>query len=58
MSIMAWGWDVISFVSGSLTVVRLGWSLALGWRPAMVFRLLWYRFGLFLYVSSSFFLSL
>ena len=58
MSIMAWGWDVISFVSGSLIVVRLGWSLALGWRPAMVFRLLWYRFGLFLYMSSSFFLSL
>ncbi len=58
MSMMAWGWDVISCVSGSLIVVRLGWSLALGWRPAMVFRLLWYRFGLFLYMSSSFFLSL
>ena len=55
---MAWGWDVISFVSGSRIVDRLGWSFALGWRPAMVFRLLWYLFGLFLYVSSSFFLSL
>ena len=55
---MAWGWDVISFVSGSRIVDRLGRSLALGWSPAMVFRLLWYFFGLFLYVSSSFFLSL
>ena len=55
---MAWGWDVISFVSGSRIVDRLGWSFALGWRPAIVFRLLWYLFGLFLYVSSSFFLSL
>ena len=55
---MAWGWDVISFVSGSRIVDRLGRSLALGWSPAMVFRVLWYFFGLFLYVSSSFFLSL
>ncbi len=54
MSMMAWGWDVTSFVFGSLIVVRLGWSLALGWRPAMVFRLLWYLFGLFLYIASSF----
>ena len=58
MSMMACGWDVISFVSGSLIVVRFGWSLALGWRPAIVFRLLWYLLGLFLYMSSSFFLSL
>ena len=57
MSIMVWGWDVISFVSGSLIVVKLGWSLALGWRPAIVFRLLWYLFGLFLYIASSCFLS-
>ena len=47
MSMMACGWDVISFVSGSRIIVRFGWSLALGWRPAMVFRLLWYRLGLF-----------
>ena len=58
MSMMAWGWDVISFVSGSRIVVRFGWSLALGWRPAEVFRLAWYRLGLFLYMTSSFFLSL
>ena len=49
---------MISFVSGSRIVDRLGRSLALGWSPAMVFRLLWYLFGLLLYVSSSFFLSL
>ena len=34
---------------------RLGWSLARGWRLAAVFRLSWYRFGLFLYRASSFF---
>ncbi len=39
MSMMAWGWDVISFVSGSLIVVRFGWSLALGLRPAVVVKL-------------------
>ena len=33
----------------------LGWPLALGCRPAAVLRLLWYRFGLFLYSLSSFF---
>ncbi len=32
--------------------------MALGWRPAEVFRFAWYRFGLFLYRASSFFLSL
>ena len=58
MSMMAWGWDVISFVSGSRIVVRFGRSLALGWRPAVVLRLAWYRFGLVLYMPSSFFLSL
>ncbi len=47
MSRMAWGCVVISFVSGSRIVERLGWSLALGWRPAEVFRFAWYRFGLF-----------
>ncbi len=55
MSMMAWAWNVISFVSGSLMVVRFGWSLALGWRPAVVFMVAWYRFGLFLYKASSFF---
>ncbi len=36
MPMMAWGWDVISFVFGSRIVVRFGWSLARGWRPAEV----------------------
>ncbi len=54
MSMMAWGWDVISFASRSRIVVRFGWFLALGWRPAEVFRLAWYRFGLFLYRTSPF----
>ena len=31
--------------------------MALGWRPAIVFRFVWYRLGLFLYKASSFFLS-
>ena len=43
-------------VAGSLMASSLGWSLALGCRPAAVLRLLWYRFGLFLYSLSSFFL--
>ena len=55
---MSCGLDVISFVAGFLIVVRFGWSLALGWRPAIVFRFVWYRLGLFLYKASSFFLSL
>ncbi len=55
---IAWGCDVISFVFGSRMVARLGWSLALGWSPAEVLRFAWYRFGLFLYRVSSFFLSL
>ncbi len=55
MSMMAWDWDVISFVSGSLIVVRFGWSLALGWRPAEVFRFAWYRFRLLFYMASFFF---
>ena len=58
MSMVAWGWDVISFVSGSRIVERFGWSFALGWRPAEVFRFTWYRFGLFLYMAFYFFLSL
>ena len=55
MSMMACGWDVISFFSGSLIVVRFGWSLALGWRPAMVFRLVWYLLGLFCICHPLFF---
>jgi hypothetical protein len=55
---MALGWDVTSLVSGSRIVARFGWSLALGWRPAVVFRLAWYRLGLCLYKASSFFLRL
>ncbi len=51
---MAWGWDVISFVAGSRIVVRLGWSLARGRRPAEVLRLAWYRFGLFFVYSVLF----
>ncbi len=58
MSMMSWGCVFISFVFGSRMVDRFGWSLALGWRPAEVFRLVWYRFGLFLYKMSSFLLSL
>ncbi len=58
MSMMAWGWDVISLVLGYLIVVRFGWSLALGWRPAKVLRLAWYLLGLCLYKVSSFLLSL
>ncbi len=58
MSMMAWGWEVISLVFGSLVVVRFGWSLALGWRPALVLRLAWYLLGLCLYNASSFLLSL
>ena len=52
------GWDVISVVFGSRMVVRLGWSLAMGWRPAEILRFAWYRFGLFLYRTSSCFRSL
>ncbi len=58
VSKMACDWDDISFVFGSRLVARLGWSLALGWRPAEVFRFAWYRLGIFLYRASSFFLSL
>ncbi len=50
--------DVISFVFGSRMVARFGLSLALSWSPVEVFRFAWYRFGLFLYRMSSFFLSL
>ena len=58
MSKMAWGLVIISLVVGSRIVARFGWSLALGCRPAEVLRLAWYRFGLVLYMASSFFLSL
>ncbi len=40
-TIVGGGCDVISFVVGSRMVASLGWSLALGWRPAEVFRLAW-----------------
>ena len=39
--------EVILLVVGSRVMARLGWFLARGWSPAGVFRLLWYRFGLF-----------
>jgi hypothetical protein len=45
---------VISLVAGSRVVCRLGWSLALGCRPAKVFRFRWYRLAIFLYNSFSF----
>ena len=45
---------VILTLFGSRMVSSLGWSLALGCRHAAVLRLLWYRFGLFLYSWSSF----
>ena len=43
-------------VLGSVMVDRFGWSLAHGCKPTTVFRLWWYRLGLFLYIASSFFL--
>ena len=49
------GWTVMLLDDGSLMASGLGWSVALGCRPAAVLRLLWYRFGLFLYSLSSFF---
>ena len=49
------GWAVMLLVDGSLMASSLGWSLALGCRPAAVLGLLWYRFGLFLYNLPSFF---
>jgi hypothetical protein len=45
------GSDVISLVMGS----RLGLSLALGCRPAKVFKFWWYRLALLSYSSFSFF---
>ncbi len=47
---------MISLVSRTLMVARLGWSLALGCSPTMGLRLLWYFFGIFLSRASSFFL--
>jgi hypothetical protein len=49
------GFVVISLVVGSRIASRLGWSFALGWRPAAVLRLLWYRLGIFLYSTFYFF---
>ncbi len=39
VSRMVWGCEVICLVLGSVIVDRFGWSLALGCRPAAVFRL-------------------
>ena len=53
---MIWVGDaVMVFVVGSLRASSFGWFFALGCRPAVVLRLLWYRLGLFLYSWSSFF---
>ena len=41
MSMILVGCVVISLVVGSRMASGLGWSLALGCRPAAVFRLLW-----------------
>ena len=43
---MTRGFVMISFVTGSRIVFRLGWSLALGYRPAEVFLFWWYIFAL------------
>jgi len=56
VSKMVWGCEVICPVLESVMVVRFGWSLAHGCRPAAVFKLRWYRLGLFLYNASSFLL--
>jgi len=48
--------EVICPVLGSVMVDRFGWSFAHGCNPAAVFRLWWYRLGLFLYNASAFFL--
>jgi hypothetical protein len=45
----------MSLVVGPRMASSLGWSLALGCKPAAVLRLLWQRLGLFLYRRSSFF---
>ena len=44
---MIWGLALISFVFRSRMMVKLGWSLALGWMPVSIFRLLLFRSGLF-----------
>ena len=41
VSTIVCGCDVISFIVGSRMVARLGCAVALGWRPAEVFRLAW-----------------
>ena len=43
-------------MAGPIMASSLGWSLALGFKPAAVLRLLWYRLGFFLNRWSSFFL--
>jgi hypothetical protein len=45
---MVRGSDVTWLVVGSRIVLRLGWSLALGGRPADDFLFWWYRLALFL----------
>jgi len=49
MLMLRGGIVVILLLFGSRMASSLGWSLALGCRSAAVLRLLWYRFGLFLY---------
>jgi hypothetical protein len=51
---MILGSEIMSLVTGLRMVERLGWFLALGWRPAAVLRLVWYFFELFV---ESVFLS-
>ena len=41
-------------VLGSVMVDRLSWSFAHGCNPVVVFRLWWYRLGLFWYSASYF----
>ena len=49
MSTIRVGCVVTSLVFGSRMASSLGWSLALGCRPAAVLRLLWERLGFLLY---------
>ena len=55
--LMTWGGlEVMLLVAWSLMASSLGWSLALGCKPAAFLRLLWYRLELFFHSWSSFFL--
>ena len=56
VSRMIWGCEVICPVLGSVMVDRFGWSFAHGCNPAAVFRLWWYRLGLFCIVRIPFLL--